>query len=99
MLFSFLTIGWRVLLGLSLNGSLNYNLISNVTTDYNGVFTTNITAAEFIVLCAWCNESDVIVIPYYHAGNDLRFCFVNANGFIPYKNAGIGSLTYVYKKF
>ena len=82
-----------------INGSLNHNIISNVTTDYNGIFTTNITTAEFIVLCAWCNEPDVIVIPYYHAGTNLCFCFVNADGFIPYKNARIGTLAYVYKKF
>ena len=44
-------------------------------------------------------EPDVIVIPYYRAGSNLCFCFVNANGFIPYKNARIGTLAYVYKKF
>ena len=82
-----------------LNGSLKYNLISNVTTDYNGVIITNVDVTERKVLSAWCNLQNAMVIPYYHAGSNLCFCFVNANGFIPYKNAGIGSLAYVYKKF
>ena len=82
----------------SLNGSLNYNLISNATTDYNGVFTTNITNKEFVVLCAWCNLPDVIVIPYYHGGATLCFCFVDANGFIPCKNIENATIAYVCKK-
>ena len=79
--------------------TLKYNLISNVTTDYNGVFTTNITSEEFIVLCAWCNLLNAIVIPYYSNGINLCFCVVDANGFIPYKNIENITFFYVSKKF
>ena len=84
---------------MTLNGSLKYNLISNAATDYNGVFTTNITSGEFIVLCAWCNLINAVVIPYYSSGINLCFCVVDANGFVPYKNIENITFYYVSKKF
>ena len=82
-----------------LNGSLKIDYILNATTDYNGVFSTNITSEEFIVLYAWCNLENGIVIPYYNHGINLCFCVVDANGFVPYKNTENITIAYMSKKF
>lgn len=82
-----------------LNGSLNYELIPNATTDYNGVIGTNVDVTERRVLSAWCNLANGMVIPYYNNGTTLYFCVIDANGFNPYKNIENITIAYVYKKF
>lgn len=70
--------------------------LTNINTDMNGVYQSNITINSRKVLDARSDVVDSIVIPYYNNGINLCFVIINANGFRPYNNLSNVVLEYEY---
>lgn len=71
------------------------DLITNVSTNSQGIYTTTYSSTERVVIAAWCNHQNASVTPAYLNGHTLVFAVRNLADDTPLETSDI-TIAYRY---